>query len=136
MKPIIAITPEAVALSRTDGRGAFCRVAYSEALDAAIMFAPAGALVPPALHEGGTLVLAGIYMTLIPELQYEWHYHERVVRSVANATREDARQFMDLAGEIPLRTEVETFPLKDANRVLLALKRSEIHGAAVLIVGR
>ena len=108
-------------------------------LDAAIMFAPAGALVPPALHalrKGGTLVLAGIYMTSIPELQYEWLYHERVVRSVANATREDARQFMDLAGEIPLRTEVETSPLKDANRVLLALKRSEIHGAAVLIVGR
>ena len=106
-------------------------------LDAAIMFAPAGALVPPALRalrKAGTLVLAGIYMTPIPELQYEWLYHERVVRSVANATRDDARQFMELAGKIPLRTEVETFPLAEANRVLLMMKQSKLRGAGVLAI--
>lgn len=107
------------------------------ALHAAVMFAPAGALVPEALrtlHKGGTLALAGIYMTPIPEMKYELLYHERVVRSVANATRDDARQLMQLAGQIPIRTEVQTFPLADANRALLALKRSEIHGAGVLMI--
>lgn len=107
-------------------------------IDAAVMFAPAGQLVPGALHalrKGGTLALAGIYMTPIPELPYERLYHERTLRSVANATREDARELMELAGQIPLRTEVQTFPLADANRALLALKRSEVRGAAVLMVG-
>jgi propanol-preferring alcohol dehydrogenase len=106
-------------------------------LHAAVMFAPAGALVPEALralHKGGTLALAGIYMTPIPEMKYERLYHERMVRSVANATRDDARQLMQLAGQIPIRTEVQTFPLADANRALLALKRSEIRGAGVLMV--
>lgn len=106
------------------------------ALDSAVMFAPAGALVPEALRalrKGGTLALGGIYMTPIPELKYELLYYERVVRSVANATREDARQLMQLAGEIPIHTEIQTFPLKDANRALLALKRSEIRGAGVLV---
>ena len=106
-------------------------------LHSAVMFAPAGALVPEALRSlrrGGTLALAGIYMTPIPEMKYELLYHERMVRSVANATRDDARQLMQLAGQIPLRTEVQTFPLADANRALLALKRSEIHGAGVLMV--
>ena len=109
------------------------------ALDSAVMFAPTGALVPEALRalrKGGTLVLAGIYMTPIPEMKHELLYHERIVRSVANATREDARQLMRLAGEIPLRTEVETFPLGDANRALAALKHSQIRGAGVLVVGR
>ncbi len=106
-------------------------------LDSAIMFAPAGALVPEALRslrKGGTLALGGIYMTPIPEMKYELLYHERIVRSVTNATRDDARQFLQVAARIPVRTEVETFPLKDANRALLALKRSEIHGAGVLVV--
>jgi propanol-preferring alcohol dehydrogenase len=105
-------------------------------LHAAVMFAPAGTLVPEALRSlrrGGTLALAGIYMTPIPELKYERLYHERIVRSVANATRDDARQLMRLAGQIPLRTEVQTFPLEDANRALVTLKRSEIHGAGVLV---
>lgn len=109
----------------------------SAALHAAVMFAPAGSLVPEALRalrKGGTLALAGIYMTPIPKLNYDVLYHERTVRSVANATREDARQLMHLAGQIPLRTEVETFALADANRALLALKRSEIRGAGVLTV--
>jgi propanol-preferring alcohol dehydrogenase len=106
-------------------------------LDAAVIFAPAGALVPVALRalrRGGTLALAGIYMTPIPELRYEWLYHERTIRSVANATREDARQLMELAGKIPLRTEVETFPLAEANRALLALKHGKIRGAGVLVI--
>jgi len=108
-----------------------------DSLDAAVIFAPAGELVPialRALRKGGTLALAGIYMTPIPELPYERLYHERAIRSVANATRGDARQLMELAGKIPLRTEVQTFPLADANRALLALKRSEIRGAGVLVV--
>lgn len=108
------------------------------ALHAAVIFAPAGALVPEALRalrKGGTLALAGIHMTPIPELKYELLYHERTLRSVANATRDDARQLMRLAGEIPIRTEVETFPLAEANRALLALKQSQIRGAAVLVVG-
>jgi propanol-preferring alcohol dehydrogenase len=108
-----------------------------DSVDAAVIFAPAGKLVPEALRglrKGGTLALAGIYMTSIPELPYERLYHERTIRSVANATREDARQLMELAGKIPLRTEVQTFPLAEANRALLALKRSEIRGAGVLVV--
>jgi len=106
------------------------------ALDAAVMFAPAGALVPEALRalrKGGTLVLGGIYMTPIPELKYELLYHERIVRSVANATRDDARQFMQVAAQIPVCTEVETFPLEDANRALMALKHSKLRGAGVLV---
>jgi propanol-preferring alcohol dehydrogenase len=101
-------------------------------LHSAVMFAPAGGLVPEALRavrKGGTVALAGIYMTQIPELNYE-----RILRSVANATRDDARQLMQLAGQIPLRTEVQTFPLADANRALAALKHGEIHAAGVLIV--
>jgi propanol-preferring alcohol dehydrogenase len=109
----------------------------NDTLHAAVMFAPAGALVPEALRalrKGGTLALGGIYMTPIPEMKYELLYHERIVRSVANATRGDAQQLMQLAGQIPIRTDVQTFPLADANRALVALKRSEIHGAGVLIV--
>ncbi|HTS16840.1 MAG TPA: zinc-dependent alcohol dehydrogenase family protein [Verrucomicrobiae bacterium] len=106
-------------------------------LHSAVMFAPAGSLVPEALRalrKGGTLALAGIYMTPIPELNYERLYHERIVRSVANATRDDAWQLMQLAGQIPLRAEVQTFPLADANRTLAALKHGKIGGAGVLIV--
>ncbi len=107
------------------------------ALDAAVMFAPAGQLVPEALRalrKGGTLALGGIYMTPIPQLKYELLYHERIVRSVTNATRDDARQFMQIAAQVPIRTEVQTFPLEQANEALLALKRGQIRGAGVLIV--
>jgi len=106
-------------------------------LNAAVMFAPAGQLVPEALRalcKGGTLALGGIYMTPIPELKYELLYHERIVRSVTNATRDDARQFMQIAAQIPVRTEVETFPLAEANRALVALKQGKIRGAGVLMV--
>lgn len=106
-------------------------------LDAAILFAPAGALVHDALRaldKGGTLALAGIHMSPVPETPYELLWGERVVRSVANATREDAAELMKLAAEIPVRTEVETFPLADANRALQAVKASRVRGAAVLVV--
>jgi propanol-preferring alcohol dehydrogenase len=107
----------------------------SAALDAAVMFAPAGGLVPEALRalrKGGTLALAGIHMSPIPQLRYELLYHERVIRSVANATRDDARAFMQIAGERKLRAEVEPFPLQRANEALLAIKHSRLRAAAVL----
>jgi propanol-preferring alcohol dehydrogenase len=106
-----------------------------EPLHAAIIFAPAGSLVPEALRvlrKAGTLVLAGITMSTIPALDYSLLYDEKIVRSVANSTRQDAREFLALAGEIPLKTEVEVFELAAANQALLALKRSEIRGAGVL----
>ena len=104
-------------------------------LDSAIIFAPAGALVPAALaalRKGGTLALAGITMSPIPQLDYASLYQERVVRSVANATREDAREFLDLAAAVPVRTEVQVFGLEQANAALQALKSSQIAGAGVL----
>jgi propanol-preferring alcohol dehydrogenase len=104
-------------------------------LDAAIIFAPAGELVPPALtalKKGGTLILGGIHMSTIPALPYELLYHERTIRSVANNTREDGRDFLKLAGEIPLHPQVQVFTLEDANQALLALKTDAIRGAAVL----
>jgi alcohol dehydrogenase, propanol-preferring len=104
-------------------------------LDSAILFAPAGVLVPmalTALRKGGTLALAGITMSPIPQLDYASLYHERVVRSVANATREDARDFLQLAAEVPVRTEVEMFELEQANAALRAMKTSRIAAAGVL----
>ncbi len=104
-------------------------------LDAAIIFAPAGEIVPAALRmlrKGGTLVLGGIHMSPIPRLDYELLYQERVVRSVANNTREDGREFLRIAAEIPIRTRIQTFPLREANRALNALKNDAIEGAAVL----
>jgi propanol-preferring alcohol dehydrogenase len=104
-------------------------------LDAAIIFAPAGSLVPHALRslrKGGTLALAGITMTPIPQLDYASLYQERVIRSVANSTRQDAQEFLDLAAAVPLKTEIQVFPLEEANQALQSLKRSEIKAAAVL----
>jgi propanol-preferring alcohol dehydrogenase len=106
-------------------------------LDASIIFAPAGKLVPEAmraLRKGGTLALAGITMSPIPEMEYPLLYHERILRSVANSTREDVRSLLDLAAEIPVRTEIETFQLPEANRALQNLKSSKIHGAGVLVI--
>ena len=104
-------------------------------LDAAIVFAPAGEIVPAALkalRKGGTLVLGGIHMSRIPPLDYELLYQERVIRSVANNTRRDGQDFLCVAAEIPIRTRVQIFPLRDANRALHALKNDAIPGAAVL----
>jgi propanol-preferring alcohol dehydrogenase len=107
-------------------------------LQRAILFAPAGGLVPEALRaldRGGTVVLAGIHMSEIPPLDYAKHlYLEKTLRSVTAATRQDAAELLDLAARIPLRSEVETFPLEEANEALVRLKRSEIRGAAVLTV--
>ncbi len=108
-------------------------------LDGAIMFAPAGKLVPEALRvmeKGATLALAGIYMTPIPEIDYNsLLYHERTIRSVANFTRQDAEELLKYAAEIPIHTDTETFPLEQANEALLALKQSRINGCGVLSVG-
>jgi propanol-preferring alcohol dehydrogenase len=109
-----------------------------EPLHAAIIFAPAGILVRESLRvlrKGGTLALAGITMSQIPALDYELLYHEKIVRSVANATRQDGREFLQLAAEVPLRTEIEVCDLADANQALQKLKKSEIRGAGVLRVG-
>jgi len=106
-------------------------------LDGAIIFAPAGELVPPALSaldKGGTLVLGGIHMSDIPPLPYKLLYHERVIRTVANNTRQDGRDFLELAARIPVRTSVEVYPLTDANRALQSLKNDVIRGAAVLTI--
>ena len=110
-----------------------------DALDSAVVFAPAGQIVPQVLRvldRGGTVALAGIYMSPIPEMEYSRIYGERTIRSVANATRDDAARLLRLAGEIPIKTRVEVYRLEEANRALLALKRSEIDGAAVLEVSR
>jgi propanol-preferring alcohol dehydrogenase len=108
-----------------------------EKLNAAIIFAPAGELVPAALRnlkKGGTVVLGGIHMSPIPAMPYELLYHERVLRSVANNTRQDGEDFLELAAKIPVRTQVQTFPLEQANLALNALKNDAIRGAAVLMV--
>ena len=104
-------------------------------LDAAILFAPAGELVPPALRalkKGGVLVLGGIHMSPIPSIDYNLLYQERVIRSVANNTRTDGEDFLRVAAEIPVRTQVTIFPLGEANRALQDLKGDRVNGAAVL----
>jgi propanol-preferring alcohol dehydrogenase len=106
-----------------------------EELDAAILFAPVGALVPQALRalaRGGTVVCAGIHMSDIPSFPYELLWDERVLRSVANLTRQDGHEFLPLATQVPVRTQVEAFPLEQANEALDRLRAGEILGAAVL----
>jgi propanol-preferring alcohol dehydrogenase len=108
-----------------------------EKLDAAIIFAPAGELVPAALRnlkKGGTVVLGGIHMSPIPAMPYELLYGERVLRSVANNTRKDGQDFLELAAKIPIRTQVQSFALAEANAALNALKNDAIRGAAVLTI--
>jgi propanol-preferring alcohol dehydrogenase len=108
-----------------------------EELDAAIIFAPVGALVPAALRavaRGGTVICAGIHMSDIPSFPYEILWGERSVRSVANLTRQDGLEFLSLVPEIPVRTEVVPFPLDEANEALGTLRSGRIRGAAVLVV--
>ena len=105
-------------------------------LDAAIIFAPVGGLVVEALKNirpGGSVICAGIHMSDIPSFPYELLWRERLVRSVANLTRQDGEEFLALAAQTPLRTEVQTFPLAQAERALLALRHGQIQGATVLI---
>jgi len=106
-------------------------------LDAVIVFAPVGELVPAALRhvrKGGSVVCAGIHMTDIPTFPYELLWGERVIRSVANLTRADGEEFLGLAPHVPVRTSVETFPLEEANEALDRLRRGELQGSAVLVV--
>ncbi len=105
-------------------------------LDAAIIFAPVGALVPQALKavgKGGKVVCGGIHMSDIPSFPYSILWEERSICSVANLTRRDGEEFMTLAPKIPVRTEVETFPLEEANEALNRLRAGKIRGAAVLV---
>lgn len=109
-----------------------------EELDAAIIFAPVGALVPAALKaicKGGVVVCGGIHMSDIPAFPYDILWGERVVRSVANLTRQDGEEFLALAPQVPVKTEVQTFPLKEANEALDRLRSGQITGAAVLVIG-
>jgi len=105
-------------------------------LDTGVIFAPAGELVPKALarlERGATLALAGIHMSPVPVLDYDLIYHERQLVSVANSTRQDVTELLQLAEKIPLQTTVTTFPLEGANEALLAVKHSRLNGAAVLM---
>jgi len=107
-------------------------------LDAAIVFAPAGELAVDALRrtdKGGIVALGGIYSTPIPPIEYPWIYHERVVRSVANSTRQDARELLRDAALVPVRSRVQEYDLEEANEALIDLKADRVRGSAVLRVG-
>ena len=113
------------------------RDAAPELLDSAVIFAPAGWIVPEALRAlrpGGTVACAGIHMSDIPQMPYDLLYGERTLRTVANSTRRDVEELLQLAAEIPIRSDVEVFPLEAANNALARVKRSEVRGAAVLQV--
>ena len=107
-------------------------------VDSAIIFAPAGEIVPDALRsvrKGGTVAMAGIYMSPIPQLDYETHlFHEKNLRSVEANTREDGRSLLLVAAEVPVRARVTTFPLEEANEALVRLKNDQIDGSAVLVM--
>jgi alcohol dehydrogenase, propanol-preferring len=108
-------------------------------VDSAILFAPAGELVPPALEslkKGGTLSLAGIYMTPIPQMDYERYvFYERDIHSVTCNTRQDGRELLAVAAAIPIRPHTTIYPLSDANRALQDLKNDRISGTGVLAIG-
>jgi alcohol dehydrogenase, propanol-preferring len=109
-----------------------------EELDAAIIFAPVGELVPAALTavaKGGVVVCAGIHMSDIPSFSYDLLWGERVLRSVANLTRQDGEEFMQLAPKVPVRTDIREFRLQEANEALQHLRAGELNGAAVLKIG-
>ena len=107
-----------------------------EELDAALIFAPAGELVPAALRavgKGGSVVCGGIHMSDIPALPYELIWGERTLRTVANLTRADGERFLELAPQVPVRTRVESYPLAAANEALASLREGRLRGAAVLV---
>lgn len=108
-----------------------------EPLEAALIFAPVGALVPQALRaveKGGVVVCAGIHMSDIPSFPYALLWEERVVRSVANLTRQDGEEFLQLAPQVPVRTQVQLYPLSEANQALEDLRTGRVRGAAVLVI--
>ena len=135
------VTPgdqEALRFSRAIGAtwAGFSNEPPPRPLDSAIIFAPVGALVPEALSRiapGGVVVCAGIHMSDIPTFPYRLLWEERTLRSVANLTRQDAREFLSLAAEVPLTTQVQEYALLDANRALDDLRCGRLSGAAVLI---
>jgi len=105
-------------------------------LDATIIFAPVGSLVPLALKavvKGGIVVCGGIHMSDIPSFPYDWLWQERTICSVANLTRRDGEEFFALAPKVPVRTTVQTFPLAEANEALARLRTGNLQGAAVLV---
>jgi propanol-preferring alcohol dehydrogenase len=107
-----------------------------ELLDAAILFAPVGPLIPEALkavRKGGSVISAGIHMSDIPSFPYKLLWGERIVRSVANLTRLDGEEFLDLAPKVPIKTQVKTYPLEDLNRALEDLRNGNLDGSAVII---
>src|SRR5207244_3184851 len=107
-----------------------------EELDAAIIFAPVGSLVPAALRsvrKAGVVVCAGIHMSDIPSFPYELLWGERVLRSVANLTRRDGEEFLSLAPQVPVRTEVQVFPPEQANEALAKLRRGDVRGSLVIV---
>jgi propanol-preferring alcohol dehydrogenase len=127
---------EAQAFARELGAEWAGSAAPPEELDAAIIFAPVGELIPEALRavaKGGSVVCAGIHMSDIPSFPYELLWGERVLRSVANLTRCDGEEFLALAPRVPVRTHVETFPLAQANEALDKLRRGDVRGALVLV---
>ncbi len=137
---IFAVTREGDEEAQTFARSLGAEWAGSgrppEELDAAIVFAPAGELVPEALAavaKGGVVVCAGIHMSDIPSFPYELLWGERTLRSVANLTRRDGEEFLALAPQVPVRTEVETFALEDANEALAKLRSGGVRGALVLV---
>lgn len=106
-------------------------------MDSSIIFAPVGWLVPEALRvldKGGTLALGGIHMSPIPEMPYDLLWYERTIQSVANSTRQDVIDLLDVAAEVQVKTETETFELEQANEALRRLKQSEINGAGVIVL--
>lgn len=108
-----------------------------ERLDAAIIFAPVGSLIPRALQavcKGGTVIAAGIHMSDIPSFSYSLLWEERIVRSVANLTRDDAREFLALTPRVPVQTDVTVYPLEATNQALGDLRHGLVHGAAVVTV--
>jgi propanol-preferring alcohol dehydrogenase len=110
----------------------------TEKLDAAIIFAPVGSLIPQALQQvdkAGTVICGGIHMSDIPSFPYQLLWEERILRSVANLTRKDGEEFFHLAPRIPIRTEVNTYPLTRANEALEDLRKGSFQGAAVLVMG-
>jgi propanol-preferring alcohol dehydrogenase len=140
---LFAVTRAGDAAAQAFARSLGCEWAGSgpppEQLDAAIVFAPAGELVPAALRalaKGGTVVCAGIHMSEIPAFPYEILWGERAVRSVANLTRRDGEELLALAPRVPIRTHVEPFPLESANEALAKLRAGDVRGALVLVPGR
>ena len=123
----------AIGLGAASAQGAYDKP--PEQLDSAIIFAPVGDLVPAALQAldpGGTLAIAGIHMSTIPALEYDWLFEERQIRSVTANTRADGNEFLEIAARIPIRPTTTSYPLEEADQALADLAADRVNGAAVL----